>query len=83
MIITYESKSGICPHINEKITVLGKYEIVEDKFERYIHHICPIEENSKKHPYDQDEKYKYLKPCNEIADCPIAKNFKKIIEIRR
>lgn len=78
--ITYISCSGYCPHINENVTLTGKYKFIENSKEGNIEFMlftCPIEENSKLHYYEQCEKYKYLQPCKNKFDCPIAKKFKK------
>lgn len=82
MYITFIGLSGYCPHIKEKVTLSGKYGYSDDnttaKFKGFT---CPIAENAKLEPYDQEEKYKYLRPCDNIYECPIAKGFKETISL--
>ena len=82
MYVTFIGLSGYCPHIDETVTLSGKYGFGEDVTKaRFLCFTCPIVENAKLEPYEQEEKYKYLKPCNNIYDCPIAKGFKEIISL--
>lgn len=78
--ITYIGCTGYCPHIEEDVTLSGKYEFVgniEDCHAIFRSYTCPIDENSKLNYYDQCEEYKYLRPCENKFDCPIAKGFKE------
>lgn len=82
--ITYLGCSGFCPHIQETVTLSGKYSFVENsemRKLRFLTFTCPIAENAKLHYYEQCEKYKYLKPCENSYNCPIAKNFKEIVTL--
>ena len=81
MLFTTISVSGICPHIDAEILLVGKYEVVNDKYLRFLSFKCPIEENAKINYYEQDEKYKYIQPCNNVTQCPIASKFQKEISL--
>lgn len=79
MIVTTFSVSGFCPCIQENVTLTGKYEVVDDQTYKFLSFKCPIEENAKLPYYDQAEKNKYLKPCDNVIECPIALRFQKEI----
>lgn len=81
MYITYLGVTGHCPHINETVTLSGKYKFIDERQAEFMLFTCPIDENAKLKPYEQVEKYKYLLPCKNIFDCPIAKQFKKIVNL--
>ena len=79
MLITTFSVDGYCPHIEEDITIQGKYEILDENTFKYRSFTCPIVENAKMHYYDQCKKYKYLKPCSNPISCPVASKFQTMI----
>lgn len=81
MLVTYLGQSGYCPHIQNDVTLSGKYGKIEDTTFKFISFTCPIAENAKLHPHDQSNEYLFLSPCENIQDCPIAKNFKGTVTL--
>lgn len=81
ILTTYIGVSGYCPHIDENVTLRGKYKIIDDHSAEFMLFTCPIFDNAKKHPYDQEECYKYLRPCSNMYSCPIASKFEKSITL--
>lgn len=81
MYFTYLSTTGFCPHIKENVTISGKYKEVDNHTYKLALYTCPILENAKLSPYEQCEEFKYLPPCSNPNECPIAIQFQESITL--
>ena len=73
---TILGKSVLCPLINQTINLSVKYyfDDVDNDTLHFGTATCPIVENSKLPPYEQDEEYKYLR-CLNSKSCKLLSQF--------
>lgn len=81
MYFTYLGATGFCPHIKATVTLSGKYKEIDDTTFEFALFTCPIVENAKLPPYEQSEDFKYLPPCSNPNECPIAGQFKRRVKL--
>lgn len=84
---TTMGKTMICPCFKESITIIAKYQLSDNDdtpYEAYFKNAtCPIVENSKLHPYEQSEEYKYVRCTLKNAYCPLLTDFPKVVDVRK
>lgn len=80
---TLVGKTVTCPHWKEKITLSGKYRLVDDTYEAvFLHSTCPIVENSNLPLHKQVPELKLMRCPNDDDRCELLNQFKKNINIR-
>lgn len=82
IVSVLKANSGKCPYWDVPVCVRGVYGQRADESWAFLRAECPIEENSKRPVYDQEEKYKYMR-CPDNFDCPLYTQFQPSITLDR
>lgn len=84
-LYTTIGKRVTCPAFKEPVTLSAKYHFTDNPdnpYELYFANAtCPVIENSKLPPYDQDEEWKYIH-C-PTGGCNLLLSFPDIIDYRQ
>lgn len=72
------SNTGICPYWGISVSVYGVYGEKSKGTWSFLRAECPIIQNSKLPPYDQDERYKYMF-CKNPYSCQLYTQFQPSI----
>lgn len=78
LISSLKSNTGECPYWGVSVSVLGLYKQLESGAWTFTHAECPIIQNSKLPPYEQEDRYKYMF-CKNPSACPLYTEFQPSI----
>lgn len=74
LLAALKSNCGKCPKWGVSVSVSGLYRECDGGKWSFVRAECPIIQNAKLPPYEQDVKYKYM-TCSDYASCPLYSQF--------
>lgn len=78
ILVAKAANCGACPLWGVEVSIAGLYASRSDGSWMFVRSECPIINNSKRHIYEQDERYKYMR-CTDPFACPLYTKFQPSI----